>query len=109
MEPDSIAYNEAGTISIVFQAGVYSLLAIKKAAYKFTDRVSVLIQEVEAGNIQVSFNLLNAQEQTAQQQIVQEFCNEVLEQDLRETIAQETEATRSLILAQAFSKTSLLE
>ena len=38
-----------------------------------------------------------------------EFCNEVLDQELREAVAQETEAVRNLLLAQAFSATSLLD
>jgi hypothetical protein len=38
-----------------------------------------------------------------------EFCNEVLDQELRETIAEETAGIRNLLLAQAFSKTSLID
>jgi hypothetical protein len=38
-----------------------------------------------------------------------EFCNEVLDQELREIIAEETVGIRDLLLAQAFSKTSLID
>jgi His-Xaa-Ser system protein HxsD len=41
--------------------------------------------------------------------LVGEFCNEVLDQDLRETVAEETTGIRNLLLAQAFSKTSLID
>jgi len=37
-----------------------------------------------------------------------QFCNEVLDQELREEIAAETRGVRDLLLAHAFSKTSLI-
>lgn len=40
--------------------------------------------------------------------IAEDFKREVLDQDLRSTIASETEQIRNLILAHAFSKTSLI-
>ncbi len=41
--------------------------------------------------------------------ILENFKKEVLDQDLREKIAKETEEVRNLILAHAFSKTSIIK
>ena len=38
-----------------------------------------------------------------------QFCNEVLDQELREEIASESRGVRDLLLAHAFSKTSLID
>lgn len=93
---------------MLFGTNVYRLTVLKKAAYKFTDRTSVLISELETANFQVQFSFSEGKDADYKQKVVHDFCNEVLDQDLREIIATETEATRNLILAQAFSKTSLL-
>jgi His-Xaa-Ser system protein HxsD len=45
----------------------------------------------------------------AQESFISEFTKEVLDQDLREKIKSETESYRNLILAHAFSKTTLIE
>jgi His-Xaa-Ser system protein HxsD len=42
-------------------------------------------------------------------EILRDFFQELLDQDLRETIARETQQARSVILAHAFSRTSLLD
>jgi His-Xaa-Ser system protein HxsD len=74
--------------------GIYSLVALKKAAYKFK-KVQILERDknfaiLELGDISEEV-----------------FYKELVDQDLREIIAKETEPVRNLILAQAFSKTSL--
>jgi len=38
---------------------------------------------------------------------VRDFCNEVLDQELRERVVREMTGIRNLLLAQAFSKTAL--
>lgn len=109
MQLETIMTHPDGSICVLFDANVYRLSALKKAAYKFTDRASVLISEPETGKTQVRFSFAADKDPEYREKVVHDFCNEVLDQDLRETIAAETEATRNLILAQAFSKTSLLE
>lgn len=109
MQVGMIHTNPDGSVCILLDTNAYSLSALKKAAYKFTNRAAILFGELEQSRVQVNFSFSNDKNAEFRQQVVQEFCNEVLDQDLRETIAAETESTRNLILAQAFSKTSLLE
>lgn len=86
---------------------VYSMQAVLKAAYQFTDRCyihiepeteQILLVRCKAKSVHV-----NAQE------LAHEFCNELIDQQLRVAISQETEAIRTVILAHAFSKTALIE
>lgn len=100
--------NPDGSLTIQYDKSIYSLAALKKAAYKFTDRVSVFINEEADNQFRLQFTFLNASDEETKQRVVHDFCNEVLDQDLRESIATQTEATRLLILAEAFSKAPLL-
>jgi len=97
-------------IKLSFDPLVYKLVAIKKAAYKFSDRCSTDIAMSDTEK-QIEVNMVFRKALTQEENTLfrEQFMNEVLDQDLREIIFQETEAVRNLILAQAFSKTSLLE
>lgn len=91
----------------ILSTGIHSLPAIKKAAYKFADRFFVTIDEANPGNVRVTFRPKPGAGNV--ETVVGDFANEVLDQDLRESLAAETQAVRNLILAQAFSSTSLLD
>lgn len=93
---------------VTFDTRIYSALAIKKAAYKFAAHFASLITTTSEHELTVELKFLRQQNEADQNELVQAFLNEVLDQDLREQIARETESTRNLILAEAFSKTSLL-
>lgn len=103
-----ITTNTDGSVCISFDTTIYSVDALKKAAYKFTNRASFHFSLSES-TVQVHLSFLAEASDDVKQAVIREYCNEVLDQDLRESISRETEATRNLILAQAFSKTSLLE
>jgi His-Xaa-Ser system protein HxsD len=93
--------------SLLFSSEVYSVETIKKAAYRFSDVLSVDIIP-RAGEIECVLQFLHgSKEQEEAPRIVAAFKNEILDQDLRSIIAKETEATRNAVLAYAFSKTGL--
>ena len=84
----------------------YSLEAVQKSAYRFIDKLTILIStrddtincdlEMNYGG-EIDLKILNA------------FKRELLDQQLRLSIKKETEPQRNLILAYAFSKTGLQE
>ena len=91
---------------VVLDANVYRLSAVKKAAYKFGNKFHCLISTQDDASISV---VLKSKAQFDDlEHLAGEFCNEVLDQDLRENIAEQTEALRNLLLAHAFSRTSLV-
>ena len=99
--------SEPKPITIRIDLTVYRLNAVKKAAYKFGDRCSIEICSTDEHDVIVTLRPKKLLESL--QQLRGEFMNEVLDQELREVVATETEAVRNLILAQAFSQTSLLD
>lgn len=103
-----LKYREDGTVTVLFDLQAYSIFAVKKAVYKFAADCSAILNKSEENTIEVHLSFPDELDKTAQKSIVRALCNEVIDQDLREQIFQETEATRNLILAQAFSKTNLL-
>ena len=92
---------------ITFDSKVYSLIAVKKAAYKFLDRFSAQIS-IEDATINCLLTFSPSIDQDAGLRLVEDFSKEILDQDLRETLKTETEAVRNLILAYAFSKTAMV-
>ena len=93
--------------TVKFSKAVYALQAIKKAAYKFIDKISVNIRDEDENYL---VDLIFTKEFSSEDKIclLNEFSKEVLDQDLRESIKTETEAYRNLILAHVFSKTPLV-
>ena len=92
--------------STSFAANVFALEVIKKAAYQFTDRASFDFRAAE-GEIVVRLDFAPAIDAVAAATLVADFRNEVLDQDLRQSISEETAPTRNAILAYAFSRTGL--
>jgi His-Xaa-Ser system protein HxsD len=84
---------------------VYGLTALLKVAYKFTDRCFVHLKRCSEGIVEVRFLPKGSQQQL--DLIAGEFCNEVLNQRLREIVAQESEPVRNLVLAHALSRVGL--
>lgn len=96
----------AGTIRV--DTRVYSLSAIKKAAYRFSDRFFVVIDPDHEPEVRVRFSAkpgIAADLHVA----IGEFSNELLDQDLRERIRGETEGVRRLLLAHALSRVPLIQ
>ncbi len=89
-----------------FSTAVYSIDTVKKAAYRFSDRCSFNFSLSGAEIVcTLEFPPNYTTEKAAD--VKNGFRNEVLDQDLRQSIAAETEHVRNTILAYAFSKTGL--
>lgn len=87
---------------ITFDTNVFSLDTVKRALYRFTDKLSFDI-EMESNLITVTY------QSKANEDWVTKIKNEVLDQDLRDTLTKETTNVRTLILANAFSNSGLIE
>jgi His-Xaa-Ser system protein HxsD len=104
---------EDGAIRVVFDLRVYRQTAIQKAAYRFADRFTVMFgimfgardEHALAARLQFKPSATAASAREA----VRQFYQELLDQELREQIADETTAVRTLILAHAFSNLDLIK
>jgi len=98
---------EAKTISLNFDSQVFSLIAIKKAAYRYIDSFSADIS-IENNEVRCLLNFTSPKSDESCARLADDFKKEVLDQDLREKLKAETEPVRNLILAHAFSKTGIV-
>jgi His-Xaa-Ser system protein HxsD len=92
---------------VEFDLAVFNIESIKRAAYRFSDRFAfnVCISGTTASCVLAFPDTVSPEliDETASN-----FRKEVLDQDLRQSIRAETESVRNVILAHAFSRTTLV-
>lgn len=98
---------EGKEILVEFDNQVFSVVAVKKAAYKYIDSFSADITS-NGNGIRCLLNFTSPKSDESCTRLVDDFKKEVLDQDLREHLKVETEPIRNLILAHAFSKTGII-
>ena len=86
---------------------VYSLDCIKRAAYRFTDRFAIDLR-VEGNEAICTLIFQPSTAAVVIEPLLAAFRKELLDQDLRASISEETQEIRNLILAHAFSRTGLI-
>lgn len=84
---------------------IYSLEATQKAAYRFIDKLTILIQS-NGDQLDCEIEPVVGHEVKFEEHVAN-FKRELLDQQLRKQIKEETEPTRNLILAYAFSRSGL--
>ncbi len=94
-----------GAVELDFAAETTSIDAIQRAAYRFSDRFSL---ELQPGGSSHRCLLRPVGEFDLRSEVAN-FRTEVLDQTLRERIRAETEPIRTMILAQAFSRTGVVD
>ncbi|MGB9069375.1 MAG: His-Xaa-Ser system protein HxsD [Candidatus Acidiferrales bacterium] len=94
---------------------VYSREAILRACYWFTDVAYIRIPESPEDRLVVRVEMKQTAPTLANpnpspvRQLISEFCNSLLDFELRRQIESETAPVRQLILAKAFSESGVLE
>lgn len=97
---------ETPRVTVSFDASVFNTDTIKKAAYAIAAQAAVDIRRV-GSEWECELHFLRPTPPALIQEAVASFRIEVLDQDLRASIAEETREVRNAILAVAFSKTGL--
>lgn len=91
-----------------FDGEVFSLDTVKRALYRFADVCSFDIH-LSDRQIDVTLHISASATPINIDDLHARIRNEVLDQDLRDTISKDTANIRMLILANAFSNTGLVE
>jgi His-Xaa-Ser system protein HxsD len=87
---------------------VYPLQVLFRACYLFTDRCYLFLsRESESTNIKICF--AGKSPDANLKEIVGDFCNELINQQVRLTVAKETQVIRELIVAQAFAEAEFID
>ena len=95
-----------GSLCIAIDTKLYSLEALFRVCYTFTDRCYLFLQPSDpASIIQVKFSSKTPDADLSG--IAAEFSNELINQKVRIDVAAETHAIRELIVAQAFAESGL--
>lgn len=98
----NIVAGDARTVHL--SRAIFSLDAVKRAAYSLMARYDV---SVALSDDDIICTVTAATEKTTMDTAERDFRREVVDQDLRISIEQRTEAYRDLILGLAFSRTGL--
>ena len=98
-----------GASAIVIDLRSYRLSAVKKAAYRLADRCTAVLGAVDGNTLPVTLRFKPNTTEPVAREAARLFFQELLDQELREQIAEETMAVRTLILAHAFSKADLIK
>lgn len=104
MSQDSIAENNT-SISVSVDLGVYSEMTIKKACYRIGDQAVAELTLENEGRMLVEISAIGDQ---PADQLKSRFLQELLDHDLREKVAEETNPIRNLIMAHALSRVPLI-
>lgn len=107
--PESSFAVVEGTIALMIDVRVYRLTAVKKAAYRMADRCTAVIGALADPLVPVTLRFKPGTTASSARETARLYFQELLDQELREQIADETSALRTLILAHAFSKADLLQ
>ena len=79
---------------------------VKKALYKFADKAGF---EISQDGKEITVSIIKISDDVNLDNLLNQLRNEVIDQDLRQLVAQETSTIRELILANAFSKTKMVD
>jgi His-Xaa-Ser system protein HxsD len=100
--------NSVNHVDLSFDNDVFPVDTIKRALYRFADRCSFDVELVEK-KTKVTLHIPANMTEPGVDDLCYRIRNEVLDQDLRDSISRETANIRTLILANAFSNTGLIE
>lgn len=100
-----VVRTELDTAFVAIDETVYSRAAILRTAYWFTDRAYVLLTKSSDKSLVVRLSpkapTLEQPVVSAPQELAGEFCNQLLDHQLREDVFQRTHSIRELIVAKA--------
>jgi His-Xaa-Ser system protein HxsD len=101
--------------AIYLDARIYTREAVLKASYWYTDVAYISFPDSSEHRLVVQITLKNAAptldnpKPISIKNVIAEFCNSILDFELRRQVETETATIRQLILAKAFSESGVLE
>ena len=96
-----------GTLVLVLQESIYSKTTILKTCYLFTDRCYLMVRRLNEAAIEI--HLAGKEASVDLKTVCGEFCNELIDQQVRADISSESGKIRELIVAQAFAEGDLID
>ncbi|WP_233577530.1 His-Xaa-Ser system protein HxsD [Citreicoccus inhibens] len=97
-----------GVIQTLLDLRVYRLAAIQKSAYRFAEQFTAVFDSPKEERLPIRCIFAPTVTEQDALETLRLFFQELLDQELREQVGDETRALRALIVAQAFSRTDLI-
>lgn len=97
------------SVHVSVDTRIYRLVAVQKTAYTLAERCTAVLGTPEGERLPITLVFRPETVEREALETTRLFFQELLDQELREKIGDETRAVRALILAQAFSKTDLIK
>ena len=104
-----VTYRTHGLFGLEIDRALFSMDALLRTAYKFTDRCHVFIQTHETRADRWLVVMRPKDPSLTADQVGGDFSNELIDQRLRERLEQQFGDVRTLIVAQAFAEGNLLD
>ena len=101
MRTGSYKETQDGGYRLFLDPGIYSKEAIIKALHLFTHKCHINFSSYNDRQAQVDFS--RRDKETKIEEVIRDFLNELIDQQLRLTITQETRKIHELIVAEAFA------
>ena len=102
-------YKSDNTYLIKIDLSVYTLNAVLKTCYLFLDQCYLFVDSVEEETNQVKVYFAPISEVDDLNELIGEFSNRLLWQEVRQKVAVETQVVRELIVAQALAEANILD
>jgi His-Xaa-Ser system protein HxsD len=97
-----------GAVHLRLHPEAYSLTGLQKTGYRFADRCTMVIGALRDGALPITLHFASGTSEGQALQIAHQFLRELVDQELRERLSEETRAMRYLLLAHTFSRTNLI-
>jgi His-Xaa-Ser system protein HxsD len=97
-----------GSVRAEIDVRCYRLSAVQKVAYKLAKRCTVILGGLDGSSLPLTFSFPPTTHEPEALDVIRLLFQDLLDQELREQIAEETRPIRALLLAHAFSKTDLI-
>jgi len=95
-------------VSTLVDTSLYPLEVVLRTCHRFTDKFFLHVQWQDQDKGRLEVTLKSTTEGKDSGAAVGDFLNELLDQTVRQQVAEETEELRNLILAHALSETQLV-
>jgi len=107
--PEFLSKLDSNRLVLEIDTSVYSLSSIFRASYIFTDRCYIFLGRSEETKEVVLVSLSGKDETVNLEKLGGAFFNELVDQNVRESLSRESGDLRTLIVAQAFAEGNLLD
>ena len=95
---DLLKSNNSEYIDI--EKSIYSKSTLLKSCYKFTDRAYIYLKSIDENNKEV-FRVFFEYKNKDEKNLIGDFMNELLDQELRDIVSNETKKIRETIVTKA--------